>query len=137
LGTKKSVRSVEVLKAENRVLRQAYNSQAWASVIVSFFKYATLSLFGLFGYLSIDSLAGKTTFAQVVISFLGQMAVSKSLAYIFGFGGILFGVYQRRLRKKTAAHYYPRVKELEKLIDPRRSSSDLTIYGETNPRDKE
>jgi hypothetical protein len=73
--------------------------------------------------------------AQVVISFLGSMTVSKSLAYMFGAGGVLFGAYERRLRKKTLAHLHPRAKELEKLIDPRRSSSTLTNEGETNPLD--
>ena len=135
MGTKK--KSLEVLEAENRLLRQTASSQAWAAVVISFFKFTTISILGICAYLSIDSLAGKMTMAQVVISFLGQMTVSKSVAYILGFGGILFGVYERRLRKKTLAHLHPRVKELEKLIDPRRSTSTLTTEGETNPLDKD
>jgi hypothetical protein len=81
----------------------------------------------------VDSLAGKQTFANIGISMLFD---SRVLGIIFGGGGILYGVAQRKLRQGTVKKFQPRIQQLEKLIDSKRSTSRLTAIGETNPEDE-
>lgn len=78
----------------------------------------------------IASLAGKTTLAAIGISFLANLTVSKGLAYIFGVGGVSYGLGERYVRRKTVRRTGGRIKELEARIDPKRSSSNLTEAGE-------
>lgn len=87
-------------------------------------------------YRSVEAVAGQTTAADIGIRFLSDIRVSESLAWLFGGGGILFGWRQRSLRRDVIERLSPRQQELEKGIDPHRTSSKLTARGETNPEDK-
>lgn len=49
--------------------------------------------------------------------------------------GIAYGLHERSLRKHTIAHLAPFQKRYEQLMDPRRTSSDLTRTGDT-PREE-
>ena len=100
-------------------------------IITQGMKYGCLGFLGWCGYLSIASLAGKHTIADIVISFLGNITVSKGVAYIFGAGGTAYGVYQRKLRRDFIERHSARDRELELQHDPSRSSSHLTPRGET------
>lgn len=79
--------------------------------------------------------AGKYTFADIGISLLGDFRVSEALIYILGVGGIIYGYGERRLRLKAIERLANRQIELEKRIDPGRSSSGLTPQGTTRPED--
>lgn len=101
--------------------------------IVSAIIYIT---FFYFTYLSIDAIAGKTTIANVFLSYL----ISKESN--FGFPWFLAGVtsiwalLERRLRKRKIEQMQNHIKELEKSRDENRTSSGLLADGETNPSDK-
>jgi hypothetical protein len=125
------------LRAENRILRQTHISQSIASVINTAIRWGAVTLWVYCGYLSVDSLAGKETEANILVKFLGNLSISQGLAYALAGASILYGMRERRLRKKTVERIHPRVQQLEKGRDPRRTSSHLTPTGETNPKDVE
>ena len=96
-----------------------------------------LSLLGIAGfvYLAIRSVAGQHTFADIGIKFIGDLKINQGLSYLFGVGGVGYGMRERRLRRKTIERLSRRNVELEKMIDPDRTSSHLTTRGTTNPED--
>jgi hypothetical protein len=47
-----------------------------------------------------------------------------------------WGAVERSLRKRAITNMGSRIEELETIIDPGRSSSGLTQWGGTHPRDK-
>lgn len=97
-----------------------------------------LSLLGIAGffYLTVKSLAGTYTFADIGIKVIGDFKVSEALSYLFGVGGVGYGLRERKLRRQTTERLTERNVTLEKLIDPTRTSSHLTTRGTTNPEDR-
>ena len=80
--------------------------------------------------------AGKSTMADVALRLVADLQIDRAAAYIFGGGGVAYGLQQRRLLRRNIARLTPRAKELETRIDPDRSSSGLTATGTTPPRDR-
>ena len=85
--------------------------------------------------LIVSDLAGKITDANIAIDMLGKLEVSVALGWAVGIGGAIYGVSQNKLRKRTVKRLAGRVKTLEGMIDPGRSSSELGEDGDTNPED--
>ena len=97
----------------------------WGSIVaIAYWMFGTLQSFG-----------GKSTFADIGIAFFADVKISEAVVYLFGGGGVLYGVYQKRLRRKNIERLAPRPIELEKIIDRNRSSSGLTAGGTTRPED--
>lgn len=86
---------------------------------------------------SVSSFAGRYTFAQIGMTFLGDFRISETVAYLFGAGGVFYGVKRHRLQQKNVERMAGRIAELERGIDPKRSSSRLTPRGKTRPEDKQ
>ena len=128
-------KSRDVLLAENRLLRQQNFWTAAASVGNALIKWGGLVLISYFIYGSVSALAGKNTNADIGVNFLANIRVSEAVAWIFGTCGIGYGWRQRALRKSTIERLQGRVKTLESEFDKRRSSSNLTERGDTNPKD--
>lgn len=80
-------------------------------------------------------LAGKETQASIVVQLLSSTTVSVGLGWTVGAGGIAYGVAQNKLRKSTVSRLHTRLKDLELQFDGKRSSSNLTKDGQTNPED--
>jgi hypothetical protein len=87
-------------------------------------------------YLSIAVLAGKYTFAQIGVSVLGNIKISESISYVFGLSGVLYGLKERRLRRKNIQRLSTQIQTLERQKHPNLSSSNLTQRGTTQPEDK-
>ena len=87
-------------------------------------------------YLAIDSLSGKATLADIGVSFLGDLTFSVTIAWLSCSIGIIFGLWQQKLRKDTVERLQMRITELERERDSKRSSSNLTKRGDTRPEDK-
>jgi hypothetical protein len=87
-------------------------------------------------YLSVKSLAGHYTFADIGIKVLGDFKISEAFGYLFGAGGAGYGLRERRLRRQTTERLTARNATLERELDPNRSSSRLTTRGTTNPEDR-
>jgi hypothetical protein len=130
-------KSKAALEAENRLLRRSDNAMAVASVFNNLIRFGALCFLAYCTYLTIAALAGKETDASIGISFLGNITVSQSFAYIFGAGGVVYGFRERALRQRTIERLQRRVQELEAAQDPSRTSSKLTPRGETRPQDRE
>lgn len=106
-----------------------------ATVKETAIRYGAISLIAFFAWLSIQDLAGKHTFADIGIRFMADFKVSEGVAYIFGGGGIAYGLGERRLRRNRTATLTERNSQLERLIDPDRTSSLLTPRGTTRKGD--
>ena len=107
-----------------------------ASIFVTTIKWGVVLGIAYFAYLSVEALAGKTTFAKIGLSLLGDIKISEAIAYVLGGGGIFYGWRQRQLRKKRIAELSEHSEGLEKLLDKRRTSSKLPPTGETRDEDK-
>ena len=86
---------------------------------------------------SLVALAGKTTFANIVVEFsqhythhADSLTLSSLLVFVIG-----LWVRERRLRYQKTKTLGTRILELEKRLDPVRTSSGLTLEGKTNPED--
>lgn len=86
---------------------------------------------------TIKELAGRETVTNILVSFFGSLSVNVAIAWGLAAAGVAYGEYQRRLRKRTVSSWASRKAELERHIDPRRSSSGLSHDGDTHPEDKE
>lgn len=123
------------LEAELRLLRRSRSGDGVVSVINNAIKFGSIVAVFYIIFLMVDALAGKTTDGNIIIEFVSKFEVNKWLAYILGGGGVTYGLAQKRLRRNTVQRVQPRVQKLEKKIDKRRSSSNLTARGETQPED--
>lgn len=132
----KSGKSKAELKSEIRYLNRYHIGNTIAAVLTSFFKYGSYAVIAYFAYASIDSLSGKVTWAKIFVQIVDDLSTIHKLSIGFGLLGVLYGWWQRHLRKNTIERFAPRTKELEQKIDPKRSSSKLTERGETQPEDK-
>ena len=102
-------------------------------IAMNLIKYGAGVLIAYFMYLMVDSLSGEVTNASIGINILFD---SGFLGLLFGVGGTIYGISERQLRKKSVARVQSRVGPIEKLLDDKRSSSTLTLMGDTNPRDE-
>lgn len=131
------------------------------SVFKSFIKWGAIAVIAYFVYLSIAALAGLETFASILVDVsakgtavtnvvseqsieLGTTAAGKFRSDELATYGILFitnllffVLYKRerslRLNKTESLSHH--IESLEKLLDPNRTSSELTRRGTTNPED--
>ena len=85
---------------------------------------------------TVMALAGRHTFADIGLRFAGDFRVSESIAYIFGIGGLGYGIRMKKLHGDNVQRTASRIAELESRLDPKRSSSRLTPRGETRPEDR-
>jgi hypothetical protein len=107
------------------------------SIIHTIVPWGCAVLIAWFFERSVVSLAGQYTFAQIGVGFLGDFRISDSFAYIFGAGGIAYGIKRRKLYQDNIERTAQRIADYEKRLDERRSSSRLTPRGKTRPEDKQ
>lgn len=98
--------------------------------------WGTLLLISKWGVEAVTALAGKHTIADIGLKMIVNMQIGEAVAYIFGAGGIGYGIVERRLRRNTIERLGTRNRNLETLIDPARTSSGLTTRGTTRPEDR-
>jgi hypothetical protein len=85
---------------------------------------------------SVRELAGRETKSNIAVEFFNHVDVSISLAWTWAAGATLYGLIERRLRKRTIKHMQQHKRALEDSIDPKRSSSELDEDGSSNPGDE-
>jgi len=107
-----------------------------ASIVNNTIRWGGLCVIVYLVYRIIESLAGKTTVADIGIKFLADMKLSDVFAVLFGGGGVLYGLKQRQLARRKTEHFSRRQAQLEQRLDPQRSSSKLPPTGETRPEDQ-
>lgn len=107
----------------------------WHSTIRLLIRYGAVAFGCWCLYLSVDSIAGKTTAFTMALSVLWDVR----LVFAFTVAGLttFWAVAERMLRQRKVGYMQGRIKELEQKIDPQRSTSGLTEKGRTHPRDRE
>ena len=113
--------------------KQAINATKWVAI-------------AYFANQAIQSIAGKVTLADVNFKAIinqeatglpfGYILLIVFLALLVGFLGILYGRYESKLRRDTVERLTFQITQLQKMIDPIRTSSMLTTRGETAEKDK-
>ena len=118
-------------------------------VLNTLIQYGSVVFIFRYIYLSINSLAGRETFANIkvdwktVIDIIKESGDLSPFLYwgiiIFSvltlFGSIIYGWNQRSLRISNIERMESHIRYLEKIIDRDRSSSRLTPQGTTSPKD--
>lgn len=126
------------LEAELRLLRKQRRSGGVALVLREVVKWCGRGFLAYMAFLSIKALAGATTQTdiKIAVDLFESLDLVHILAVLFGVGGIGYGNFERWLRKKNIKRLGPRIKQLEKQLDHRRTSSGLSDGGGTHPLDK-
>jgi len=88
------------------------------------------------GYRAIDTLAGKTTIANIVLSYLTAEESDYGLPWVLAGAFAIWAVLERRLRKRKTESMQDHIKSLETRLDPERTSSGLLASGDTSPGDE-
>jgi hypothetical protein len=87
-----------------------------------------------------QAFAGKTTLANFGISLIADLKANSVFSHIvtgiFGLGGAAYGLRERAHKRKEINRLGNRVVQLEKRLDPNRTSSGLTLDGTSRPEDE-
>lgn len=117
-------------------------NEVWSSTITKIFKYLTTATVTIipfwFGFLSIDSLAGLDTDADINVIFdvIKSTSVRGIIFLFIGIGGIVYGLVEQRIRVTKVRRLSRRVKYLEQKLDNDRQSSRLNRTGSTRREDE-
>jgi hypothetical protein len=119
-----------------RTARLTVISESVTVIAVSTARVAGVVLCFYFAYRATALLAGQNTKAEFILSALADLKANQWFAYLFGGGCGLWAWNERRLRKKTTKRLQGRVVDLEKKLDPKRTTSGLPSSGDTHHGDK-
>lgn len=86
-----------------------------------------------FAWKSIEALAGEDT--SVLLSLLGDFKFSFTIT--LAGAAAAWAVVERIIRQNTVERLQGRIRQFELVMDPNRTSSELTPKGKTNNRDKD
>lgn len=145
--TTKSVRSLrdelEHCRTALAVERSNAHSKVWRALI----QWGAIVFIAYFCFRAVRDLAGKKTLANINFHhpFLGLLDMGRTLVassgavgplgLMFGTGGILYGLFQRKLRRDVIKKYYHYIERDQKALDKDRTSSLLMPEGGTRPED--
>jgi len=99
-------------------------------------RYGAIVLVFRYAYLSIDSLAGKETLAKFFVEILVNRIRTHWLWSGLTLSAIIWAIAEGIVRRQTIKRLSRRIQELERRLDPNRSSSGIQPTGDTNPEDK-
>jgi hypothetical protein len=105
------------------------------TIIRDIVKWGGLSFLGYCGYLSVALLAGRATTANIFVKILGNATINHGLMVVLAGGGWVYGMGQQLLRRRNIQRTVPAKNALELKLDPKRTSSNLTKRGTTQPGD--
>jgi Flp pilus assembly protein protease CpaA len=99
---------------------------------------ATVAVIFYWGFQALEVLAGQDTKLSIALSlvFTALVDIKFAAAISLAGGATAWAVLERRLRLQKVDNMQGRIKQLEQMIDPNRSSSGLTTEGRTNPKDR-
>lgn len=101
-------------------------------------KFITVSgnvFLAYFGYLSLSQLAGKTTLVTLVAKILDLDGLKDVLMLMLVVCFFALWMLERKLRFRTIASQSKTIKDLQVSLNPDRTTSTLTVVGQTNPKD--
>jgi len=138
---KKKLKRVDLSPAENAEFQlkiaKIMSRTEWIPVTINK-AFNTVIILGTLYFISaiIESLAGKTTFANIFFGIIADFNYKDYALVIFGILGWCYGFSQRKLRMKTIARLSAKNDLLERNINPSKVSSGITTNGKTNKEDK-
>ena len=108
-----------------RTVRTLIRTVGWCVCAFIFYKIVTV-------------LAGQTTNVSVAMRLVFVALADFKVEFLLALTGLscAWAVVERLVRQRLAARLSSRNAELERMIDPNRTSSGLTIGGKTNPGDR-
>jgi hypothetical protein len=119
--------AVEAYRTDQRylTLRTAIKGGCWVAV-------------AYYGFEAIKQLAGESTRVDVALSLFLSAAAKLEVAILVSLAGAAcaWGFLERTLRHRKVEKLQGRIRKLETMLDPNRSSSGLTPAGRTRPEDK-
>jgi len=109
--------------------------EAATSIVRTLIRWAGAAVIAWFAYKSFQAVAGKDTTFSAVVNLATKLSIDRWIAYIIA--GLSSGCwwYERRTRQKTIKDREEYIRELEKKIDPKRSTSGLTAEGKPRKED--
>jgi hypothetical protein len=107
------------------------------TIVRDIIKWGALVLIARYVYHSISDLAGHQTYADIGVQLLGNLKISDSLLYLLTGGSIIYGMGERRLRRKHIGRIDSLKNSLERKLNPSRTSSKLNKDGTTRPGDEQ
>lgn len=105
-----------------------------STIVCDLIKWSALVGIAYMMYVSVARLAGQVTFADIGINVIGNLKVSGGVISVLGGSGWAYGLAQRSLRRRHIERTAPLKNKLERIIDSKRTSSDLTSRGTTPPK---
>lgn len=84
----------------------------------------------------VRDLAGKQTDASFILKMILGLSADRWIAYAVGAAGAAFGWNERRLKRRDIKRLSHRTMDLEKRLDPERTSSELLPDGRTREDDR-
>lgn len=109
---------------------------------VVLFAIKCLTIFGVawLTYLSVDSLAGKVTDAQIsiLVGYITKTSggATVGISLLVGALGVVYGLLCNRVRRRVIADFSEYRHRMETRFDQNRTSSMLGEHGRTHPRDR-
>ena len=92
-----------------------------------------------FGYLSVRELSGRQTNADILLRAYAFLKVPKALALVlanaWGIGATGWALAERRSKKNNIARTHVLIRDAQRLRDPGKGSSNITLQGDTAPED--
>lgn len=128
--TKEQQFRIEITKIENR-------AKSFTLISRTFLRTAGYVIIACFIFLSIKEIAGKTTIAEIIVDFFANVKIRHGIGYAVGIFSLIYAFLITKLRRKVITRYSKRLEKLEKMINPNRKSSELTVNGKTKKEDKE
>jgi hypothetical protein len=88
--------------------------------------------------LAVQALAGRQTDANLNLGVrvLGNVAVNRGVISLLTASGWVYGLGQRAMRRRHIKRHTEDKNKLERVIDPNRTSSNLTTKGTTPKKEK-
>jgi hypothetical protein len=124
-------------------LEYKLQSQKWEAglrVCLAVIKYGALCFCCWALAPALEAFAGKTTLAHFGIFLIADLKANTVFSHIImglvGLGGAGYGLRERAQKRKEIKRLGNRVVEVEKRLDPNRTSSGLTIDGRSRPEDE-
>ena len=105
--------------------------------------YATFVILGYYCFQCITAcireLAGRQTNASIFLRVYAALRIPRTLAmvlaYVFAFGNAGWALGERRSKKKIIARTHPLIRDAQRVLDPNKGSSNITLHGNTGPED--
>ena len=128
----------EISEHESRLFR----SDLWATTIskvgVALVRWTGICFCAYPGISGVDRLVRRDDFGRRdgrSDGYRRSSGAAAGLGVLVGVAGLIYGKVQAWLRRETIRQFEARVRELETMLDPGRSSSGLTTSGDTPPEE--